>query len=136
MEFQEKLDRVGLMDMPLVGGQWTWSNLQRPPSWSRIDHFLLSPTLLLKLAGACQNLLPRLTLDHFPICLEVEGIQWGSVPFRCDNKWLGIDRFRQLVEEVWNNSVVQGKANYKIATKLKSLKEAIKTWSKEEKIKK
>jgi hypothetical protein len=31
------------MDIPLVGGNFTWSNSQDHPSWSRIDMFLLSP---------------------------------------------------------------------------------------------
>jgi hypothetical protein len=33
----------GLVDIPLVGGQFTWSNNQEEQIWSRIDRFLLSP---------------------------------------------------------------------------------------------
>jgi hypothetical protein len=30
------------MDLPLVGGSFTWSNNQDPPSMSRTDRFLVS----------------------------------------------------------------------------------------------
>jgi hypothetical protein len=33
----------GLMDIPLVGGQFMWSNNHENESWSRIYRFYLSP---------------------------------------------------------------------------------------------
>jgi len=33
----------GLMDSPLVGGKFTWSNNKDVQCWSRIDRFLFSP---------------------------------------------------------------------------------------------
>jgi hypothetical protein len=30
------------MDIPLMGGSFTWSSNKDPPSWSRIDIFLVS----------------------------------------------------------------------------------------------
>ena len=32
-----------MMDLPLVGGTFTWLNNQDTPSWLRIDRFLVSP---------------------------------------------------------------------------------------------
>lgn len=52
-EFNENLDLFNLTDMPLSGGYWIWSNQQASPSFSRIDRFLLDPSLLLKLSGLC-----------------------------------------------------------------------------------
>jgi hypothetical protein len=31
---------LGLMDLPLVGGTFTWSNNKDSPSWSKIDRFV------------------------------------------------------------------------------------------------
>jgi hypothetical protein len=42
MEFYNFIFEQGLMDLPLVGRTFTWSNNQVSPSWSRIDRFLVS----------------------------------------------------------------------------------------------
>jgi hypothetical protein len=44
MEFLDFIVEQGLVDIPLVGGQFTWSNDQEDEIWSRIDWFLLSPS--------------------------------------------------------------------------------------------
>jgi len=33
------------MHIPLVGGSFTWLNNKDPPSWSRLDQFLVSSEL-------------------------------------------------------------------------------------------
>jgi hypothetical protein len=50
----------GLMNLPLVGGTFTGSNNQKSPSWSRIDRFLVYPTLEAQFPGVSQRRLPRL----------------------------------------------------------------------------
>jgi hypothetical protein len=67
-EFSEFISKHGLMDIPLVGGSFTWSNNQ-DPRWNRFlvsphweEHF---PDLIL-----CQVSHPL--LDHFSYCLIVE----------------------------------------------------------------
>jgi hypothetical protein len=42
LDFSEFIFDQGLMDIPLVGGNFTWSNNRDLQSWSRIDRFLLS----------------------------------------------------------------------------------------------
>lgn len=41
-EFLEFISGQELMDIPLAGGSFTWSNNQGPPSMSMIDRFLVS----------------------------------------------------------------------------------------------
>jgi hypothetical protein len=43
MEFSDFIFEQGLMNLPLAGGTFTWSNNQENPSWSRLDRFLVSP---------------------------------------------------------------------------------------------
>jgi hypothetical protein len=42
-EFSEFIFMQSLVDLPLEGGQFTWSNNQEDQTWSRIDRFLISP---------------------------------------------------------------------------------------------
>jgi hypothetical protein len=43
VEFIDFIVDHGLLDNPFVGGNATWSNYWLPPTWSRIDRFLVSP---------------------------------------------------------------------------------------------
>jgi len=45
--FNEAISSLGLLEIPLLGKQFTWSNKQQPPLLERIDWFLL-PSLGLK----------------------------------------------------------------------------------------
>jgi hypothetical protein len=85
------------MDLPLVGGAFTWSVSQDPPLWSRIDHFLVSPELE-AFMGVRQKRLPRLCSDHFPIILELGGVSKGKRPFKFENMWLKAEGFVALVK--------------------------------------
>lgn len=100
-EFREWMDRLELVDIPLMGGNSTWSNSRDNPVMSRIDRFLISNMLLMQLVGLGQKVLNRPISDHFPICIDSNGIIWGPGPFRLDNKWLRVMGFKQLVEKEW-----------------------------------
>jgi exonuclease III len=66
-EFSEFIHGQSLVDIPLQGGQFTWSNNQ---VWSKIDRFLLSPEWEEHFPDVSQSRLPRLLLDHFPLMLD------------------------------------------------------------------
>lgn len=42
MAFSEFIDEFRLVDLPLVGGPFTWSNGRSPPTLSQLDRFLVS----------------------------------------------------------------------------------------------
>lgn len=54
------------------------------------------------------------------------GIKWGSVPFRLDNKWIKVDGFRRLMENIWHGAWVEGTASFRFASKLKAVKIIVK----------
>jgi hypothetical protein len=41
-EFSDFISDLGLLDLPLLGGNFTWSNNQEFPYMSRLDRFLVS----------------------------------------------------------------------------------------------
>lgn len=51
-----------------------------------------------------------------------------------DNRWLKEEGFISLVEKVWREENVCGKASYRVAKKLIALKVAIKSWAREERV--
>ncbi|RVW50811.1 hypothetical protein CK203_076850 [Vitis vinifera] len=45
--------------------------------------------------------------------------------------WLKAEGFKELIEGWWQGIVVRGRPSYRLATKLKGLKQRLKTWNKE-----
>ncbi|RVX16394.1 LINE-1 reverse transcriptase-like [Vitis vinifera] len=70
-------------------------------------------------------------IDHFPIMLKGGGLRRGPSPFRFENMWLKVDGFKDLLREWWQGTVVRGKASFRLASKLKVLKQKIKEWNRE-----
>jgi len=89
-EFLDFILEHGLMDLPLAGGSFTWSNLS---SRSRLDRFLVSLDWEAKYPGLIQKRVPRLCSNHFPILLVCGGILRGKRPFKFENMWLQEDGF-------------------------------------------
>uniref|UniRef100_A0A2N9HZL3 Endonuclease/exonuclease/phosphatase domain-containing protein n=1 Tax=Fagus sylvatica TaxID=28930 RepID=A0A2N9HZL3_FAGSY len=86
-DFSEFIFSLGLMDIPLKGGKFTWSNNCTTPAMSRIDHY---PTVV-------QKRLPKLLSDHFPILLECGKFLRGKRPFRFENMCLKAEGFGEMV---------------------------------------
>ncbi|KAL4606932.1 hypothetical protein ACB092_09G139200 [Castanea dentata] len=81
-DFSDFISLHGLMDNPLEGGLYTWSNSTFA---FRIDQFLFSLVLAEYFAHFSQKRLPRVLSDHFPILLESGSHRRGQIPFRFEN---------------------------------------------------
>uniref|UniRef100_A0A2N9GUN7 Reverse transcriptase domain-containing protein n=1 Tax=Fagus sylvatica TaxID=28930 RepID=A0A2N9GUN7_FAGSY len=105
-KFSEFIFELGLVDLPLLEGQFTWSNNQDLPAKSRIDH-------------------------HCPIILECRNFKRGKSYFKFENMWLHHQDFVGNVRNLWGGYDFQGSPSDILASKLKVLKEDIKKWNKE-----
>ena len=127
-EFSDFIFSMGLIDLPMEGGSFTWSNAR---SRSRIDRFLCSLTLEDHFSKLVQRRLPRLLSDHFPISLSCGFMQRRKSPFRFENMWLKSDGFINRVQQWWNSYQYSGSPSYVLVHKLKSLKADLRRWNKE-----
>ena len=59
------------------------------------------------------------------------GIRRGPTPFRFENMWLKAEGFKELVCSCWQGIDVRGNASYKLATKMKEIKQKLKVWNRE-----
>ena len=129
--FAQIVDEVGLMDIPLQGGVFTWSGGPNNQSWARLDRFLVNSSWLDQFSGVFQRRLPRPLSDHFPVLLEGGGLRRGPSPFRFENMWLKVEGFQDLIRSWWWEIEVRGSASFRLATKLKEIKQKLKVWNKE-----
>jgi len=74
-DFSEFIHGQSLVDIPLQGGQFTWSNNQ---VWSKIDRFMLSSEWEEHYPDVSQSRLPRLLSDHFPLMLDCGSQREGN----------------------------------------------------------
>jgi hypothetical protein len=89
--------RKGLMDIPIVGGSFTWSSNWDLPSWSQIDRFLVSLNWEAQFPDLIQKKLSRLCSDHFPILLDCRGLHGAKRYFKFKSMWLKLEGFVDTV---------------------------------------
>ena len=129
--FAQIVDDLELVDLPLQGGEFTWSGGLSNQAWARLDRFLVSPSWLDQFSGVTQGRLSRPTFDHFPIVLEGGGVRRGPTPFRFENMWLKVEGFNDIIRTWWQEIEVRGSASYRLAVKMKEIKKKLKVWNKE-----
>ncbi|GLU19817.1 hypothetical protein SLE2022_360420 [Rubroshorea leprosula] len=127
-EFKQFIHDSGLVDLPLVGRKFTCYH-SNGNAISRLDRILLFEEWLLNWEDVTQWGLKRTISDHCPVILKNEKVDWGPKPFRLFDVWMEKPGFRELVEETWQSTEVQGWKGFCLKEKLKKLKNALKSWS-------
>jgi hypothetical protein len=104
--FNVVIDLYNLREIPLSGGQFTWSNNQKNPTLKKLDKILINFEWenLFPLSSARK--IPRLMSNHNPIILDThEKIEPKSKKFRFEKSWIKHPEFLTRVEKDWNNPV-------------------------------
>ncbi|XP_028086229.1 uncharacterized protein LOC114287150 [Camellia sinensis] len=86
VEFNNFIDQMELVEIPLLGRRFTWCNSMAGERWSKIDRFLLDVVWLEKFRFQMWGL-PRVVSDHCPLLLMEDERNWGPRPFRFLNAW-------------------------------------------------
>ncbi|KAK8669844.1 hypothetical protein V6N13_104613 [Hibiscus sabdariffa] len=86
-EFSEFIDALNLIDPPLSGGAFTWSNFRERPTLSRLDQFLFSLEVFIDWSNMVQSLMPKSISDHNPIAISLATLKWSPKPFRWFDYW-------------------------------------------------
>jgi hypothetical protein len=128
-DFADFVAEQGLMDLPMAGGESTWSNNL---TWSRLDRFLVSPEWEFCYPNLLQKKLLRVCSDHAPIFLSSGCPQSGKRAFKFENMWLKEEGFVTKIKGWWDSFQFFGSPSFVLANKLKALKWEIKRWNLEE----
>ncbi|GJQ91567.1 RNA-directed DNA polymerase, eukaryota, reverse transcriptase zinc-binding domain protein [Tanacetum coccineum] len=120
---------LGLVDLPIGGRCFTWMN-KACIKLSKLDRFLILEDAIDLLLDIRITALDRIWLDHNPILLHVDKIDFGPSPFKLYNSWLLRDGFDDLIKSKWdsfdsNNSGFPIKCH----EKFRILKAKIRQWN-------
>ncbi|XVE95789.1 hypothetical protein REPUB_Repub02eG0163900 [Reevesia pubescens] len=127
-QFSDFIEELGLVDLQLEGGKFTWSSNREEPCFCRLDRFLISVVFIENLNALTQKILPRSLSDHNPVVLCEVTVDWGPKPFRFFNHWLEFDGFNAMVQSTWKQASTISKGRFRIWKSLKYIKSAIKEW--------
>ncbi|GJR70159.1 RNA-directed DNA polymerase, eukaryota, reverse transcriptase zinc-binding domain protein [Tanacetum coccineum] len=114
----------GLVDLPIGGRSFTWMN-KAGTKLSKLDRFLISEDVTIRLPDVRITALDRLWSDHNPILLHIDKTDFCPTPFKLYNSWLLRDGFDNLIKEEWELL----DSNLKCHEKFRRLKDKIKQWS-------
>ncbi|XP_026395851.1 uncharacterized protein LOC113290463 [Papaver somniferum] len=129
--FNQFMSDFNLVDLPLCGAKYTWSNFQDPPTCTRIDRFLLNSKWDNYFPGSNQIAKPRPVSDHIPLLLSTEMGDSGPRPKKFELMWLEDEELPNLMKEWWENLNFMGNPGFRFCKKLMAIKDLLNTWNKE-----
>lgn len=130
LNFNNAISHLGLVEIPLNGRKYTWTNKQNPPLLERLDWFFTSQSWTANYPSTTARCLNMEVSDHWPCLIEISTkIPKGNV-FRFENCWMLHDSFLPLVASVWNGTFNQSDPALLISAKFKALRGALRRWQK------
>ncbi|KAL4201012.1 hypothetical protein AMTRI_Chr02g214030 [Amborella trichopoda] len=130
--FNSFIQNNELLDILSIGVAYTWSkHVLSDPTFTHLDRFLVTNAFFNKFPNLYVKALVKIASDHVPIQLNSMGMKFGPSPFRMELNWLSNRSFIKLVEEVWQNTKIEGCVGHQFLIKLKMLKNEIFKWKKE-----
>ncbi|KAL4204707.1 hypothetical protein AMTRI_Chr01g133350 [Amborella trichopoda] len=112
LNFSDFISRNELLDIPLQGNPFMWSDHSSQPTLSKLDRFLTSLQWDDAFPGSHAMALPKPTSDHCPILLQTHSVYRGPKPFRFELAWLEEPSLSSLIAR-WSDSfspLVSGRA--------------------------
>jgi hypothetical protein len=120
--FNSIIGHHGLMEIPLKGRDFTWSNIQESPLLEELDWCFTS--LAWTSSYPCTIMLPlvKTLSDHTPCYVQIGTNILKAQIFRIENHWFQHPGFMDLVEQSWNYQVRASNSATRISTKFKALR--------------
>ena len=100
--FNDLISYQGLVELPIEGRAYTWSNMQSEPLLEQLDWFFTSPSWSLKFPNTLVHPLARPTSDHVPCVISIGTSIPKANVFRFENYWINMPGFLELVKNIWD----------------------------------
>jgi hypothetical protein len=126
--FNEVIGHLGLMELPLKGRAFTWSNMQKQPLLEQLDWFFTSADWISVYPNTVVHPLAKSSSDHVSCVVNIS----TNIPkvnlFRFESFWVDQPGFLEVVKSAWNKGSVKISSAAIMADKLKTLRQDLKRW--------
>jgi len=126
--FNEAISFLGLIEIPLKGRKFTWSNKQVSPLLERIYWFFISTSWTLSYPNTFAYPLSIETSNHVPCAISISTKSPKGSFFHLENHWLEHSDFYSVVQQQWTGPVHIINAAKILIAKFKNLRVALKAW--------
>jgi hypothetical protein len=126
--FNEIISYLGLIELPIKGRAFTWSNMQTEPLLEQLDWFFTSSSWTIKYPNTLVNPLARPVSDHIPCVVSVGTSIPKAQVFRFENHWVKMPGFMDVVSCIWDINCPGDSAKC-LSAKFKLLRKGLKIWS-------
>lgn len=130
LAFNDLIQHLDLVDIPFIGKEFTWSNMQENALLEKLDWVFTSGPWGLRYPDTRVIPLARPISDHVPFVIRVNTIIPRAKIFGFENFWAEFSGFMEIVELHWNSNPIFANPAKTIAGKFKQLRKGIKAWSK------
>ena len=130
LQFANLISTLGLINTPLHGRRFTWSNEREQLHMARLDRFLVSDEWNQAYPNSTQKALPNTSSDHCPISLTASTRYNKSRFFRFENCWLRFQQYNDLVKQTWQELGLAHTPD-QLHIKLTKIQHITKEWAKQ-----
>lgn len=127
--FNGIISDLALLEIPIKGRQYTWSNTQQQPLLEQLDWFFSSVEWISVFPNTMVKPLAKPISDHVPCVLTVDMAIPKCKLFRFESYWPEHPGVFQVVQSSWNKPIKSSSSATNISAKLKRLRYALKKWS-------
>ncbi|GLU23759.1 hypothetical protein SLE2022_397380 [Rubroshorea leprosula] len=100
-DFDNFIETTSLVDIRLTNQRFTWQRSDGT-SMSRLDKVLITIEMSNMGSKWVQLGIKRSILDHYTIIMDSRNAYWGPKPFCVLDVWQQLSKFKNLVNEKWN----------------------------------
>ena len=126
IKFNEIISSLALLELPIKGRKYTWSNMQQSPLLQQLDWFFSSPEWISVFPNIVVKPLSRPISDHIPCVLSVDTVIPKSKKIRFKSFWPSHPGFMDVAKNSWSAPIKASSSATKISAKLKRLRYSLK----------
>ena len=128
--FNDAIVQLGLIELPLKGRSYTWSNMQQDPLLEQLDWFFSSVNWTTTYQNTSVHPMTKHISDHIPCKIMIGSHIPKSRIFRFENFWYDHPGFIDTVKQSWfSPGQVRNNSAATLSLKLKNLRHSLKNWS-------
>jgi hypothetical protein len=127
--FRRLLNELELVEIDLLGRQFTWSNEREAPTLVRLDRVFVTTDWDQLFPDCILQALASSISDHCPLLLGLRDSFMGKRRFHFESFWPKLDGFMEVVQQSWEQPIMAVCPLQRLADKLRRLAKNLQSWS-------